>query len=99
MNGHIKRIIIIALLACVLWGGTVFISGLVRAESTAPSNTILVDTLEDGQDHPGNCSLREAITSAVNNVPTDACLAGSETFTDTIEFSVNGTIQLLAACV
>ena len=54
---------------------------------------IMVNTLQDDEVLNGNCTLREAITAANINYMVDKCQAGS-TLTDTINFSVAGTISL-----
>lgn len=56
-------------------------------------NVIVVDTLADDQIINGNCTLREAITAANINFTIDKCPAGGS-ITDTIAFSVAGTITL-----
>jgi CSLREA domain-containing protein len=53
-----------------------------------------VDTLIDELNNDGDCSLREAITAANDNVPVDACPSGDGVLTDTISFNVAGTITL-----
>src|SRR5215212_9664078 len=55
--------------------------------------TITVNTLEDSFVANGNCSLREAISSANLNVAFDACTAGTAGL-DTITISVPGTITI-----
>src|SRR5204862_247332 len=57
-----------------------------------PSASITVNTLADENGTGANCSLREAITAANNDVAFGGCPAGSGT--DTITFSVTGTITL-----
>jgi CSLREA domain-containing protein len=52
--------------------------------STAQAATITVNTTVDEVNADGDCSLREAIIAANNNLATDACPAGSPTTTDTI---------------
>lgn len=60
----------------------------------SPEAAIIVNTLEDEDNSDGDCSLREAIRAANDNIPVDACPAGDEVITDTITFSVNGKIIL-----
>ncbi len=55
--------------------------------------TLLVTTLEDELNQDGDCSLREAIEAANTNSQVDGCGSG-DVLTDTITFSVNGTIIL-----
>lgn len=54
----------------------------------------MVNTLEDEWNGDGDCSLREAVTAADDNVPVDTCPAGDGLNPDTIRFSVDGTITL-----
>lgn len=58
----------------------------------AHAATITVNTLTDEDAANASCSLREAITAANNNSAYRGCNAGSGT--DTINFSVTGTINL-----
>jgi CSLREA domain-containing protein len=75
-----------------------FLSGLTswlsHASHAKPSAAIIVDTLDDDFNIDGDCSLREAITAANDNVTVDACPAGDGVLTDTISFAVAGTITL-----
>lgn len=64
-----------------------------RKITNSEIGTIQVTTLEDEILPDGNCSLREAIEAANSNTPVDAC-AGGEVVTDTITFSVSGTITV-----
>jgi PKD repeat protein len=67
-----------------------------RVPAKKPAETqvnILVDTLED-ELNDGLCSLQEAITAANENIEVDACPAGDAYTTDTINFTVSGTITL-----
>src|SRR5215813_13604272 len=73
-----------------------------KGSITPEASTITVNSLSDvanGTD--GVCTLREAITSANNNTASGAaageCPAGSGSVSDTISFSVTGTINLTAA--
>jgi CSLREA domain-containing protein len=54
--------------------------------------TITVTTLDDPTGPAGTCALRDAITAANTMTATNNCAAG--TGTDTINFSVSGTIDL-----
>jgi CSLREA domain-containing protein len=63
---------------------------------TSPDAEIIVNTLEDEDNSDGDCSLREAIRAANDNIAVDACPAGDELITDTITFAVSGTIMLNA---
>ena len=70
---------------------------LVAQTSAASGDAIVVNTLDDELNDDLDCSLREAITAANTNAGVDACLAGELTATDTITFSVSGTITLLSS--
>jgi hypothetical protein len=59
--------------------------------SSARAATITVDSLAD-TGAPGICVLRDAITAATTMTATNGCVAG--TGSDTINFSVTGTIAL-----
>lgn len=71
---------------------------LLGSATVAVAVTITVDTLAD--ESPvvanGNCSFREALAAANSNAAVDACPAGSSATTDEIEFSVIGTITVVA---
>lgn len=58
-----------------------------------PQNNLLVTTLQDELNSDGDCSLREAIQAANTNIQVDACASG-DALTDTVTFSVQGTILL-----
>jgi hypothetical protein len=60
----------------------------------APLKGISVDTLESEVIVNGNCSLPEAIQSANENHPVDACPSGDGASTDTITFMVSGVITM-----
>ena len=62
---------------------------LTARTSAAPSEAIVVNTLDDELNSDEDCSLREAITAANTNLKVDACPAGELTSTDTITFSVS----------
>lgn len=62
--------------------------------SSAIQASLIVNTLEDELNTDGDCSLREALTAANTNAPVDACLAGDAVLTDTVTFSVAGTITV-----
>ncbi len=69
---------------------------------TPSGNTIIVNSLLDAANATdGLCTLREAITAANNNTASGAtvgeCAAGSSSGSDTISFSVTGTISLTSA--
>jgi CSLREA domain-containing protein len=55
-----------------------------------PAVDIVVNTLEDELNSDGDCSIREAVTAANTNSPTDACPAGSAVSEDRISFSPEG---------
>ena len=59
----------------------------------AGAASILVNTVDDEDFSDGDCSLREAVYAANNNVPRDNCNAGN-TGLDTITILVHGTITL-----
>ncbi len=54
---------------------------------------MLVTTLEDELNSDGDCSLREAIEAANENIAVDECSSG-DIFTDTITFDVAGVIAM-----
>ena len=56
-------------------------------------NSLVVNTLDDELNSDGDCSLREAIEAANTNTTVDACGSG-DVLTDTITFSVTGTITV-----
>jgi CSLREA domain-containing protein len=66
------------------------------APSASVRTSMVVNTLEDEDNSDGDCSLREAIRAANDNIAVDACLAGDGVITDTITFDVSGTIPLTA---
>lgn len=62
-------------------------------QRTAHAATIVVDTTDDEDNSDGDCSLREALYAANNDVARDACIAGSGD--DVIDLTgVAGTITL-----
>lgn len=77
----------ILVLLCALFGPNPL------APTTALAASITVNTLEDSFVANGNCSLREAISSANLNVAFDACTAGA-VGSDTITIALNGEITL-----
>jgi CSLREA domain-containing protein len=80
------------LVARIVFAGLFF--GLLLYSSTTAANaaTITVNTLNDEAGTGANCSLREAITAANNEISFGGCNAGSGI--DTIVFGVTGAIQL-----
>jgi CSLREA domain-containing protein len=72
--------------ALVVWG-------LLFAYLSSPAwaETITVTTTTDEQTTNGTCSLREAIEAANTNTVVDACVAGSATENDVINFALPGT--------
>ena len=60
--------------------------------TNTPVPNIVVNTLTDELNSDGDCSLREAIKAANTNLPVDACIPTGGS--DTITFSVNGTITM-----
>ena len=63
--------------------------------TVVPGADIAVNTVSDELNADGDCSLREAITSANSNSATDACAIGDGA--DSIGFGVAGTIVLNSA--
>jgi CSLREA domain-containing protein len=61
---------------------------------SAPEGSILVTTLDDDLNNDGDCSLREAIMAANDNISVDACPAGDAIITDTITFNMAGIITV-----
>jgi CSLREA domain-containing protein len=62
--------------------------------STRTQSMMIVNPVEDEHSNDGDCSLREGIAAASDNVSVDACQAGEEGSTDRIAFSVSGMIIL-----
>lgn len=60
---------------------------LVLVVPSTQAASIVVDTTSDDDTVNGNCTLREAMIAARDNVTKDACLAGGTT--DTISFNIN----------
>jgi CSLREA domain-containing protein len=60
----------------------------------ASTAEIIVDTLDDEIKADGDCSLREAIYAANQNIIADNCSSGQSSSTDTIRFEISGTIFL-----
>ncbi len=92
MNRNMVKGAMAALTACVM---VVFIAGIGPAWASVCSGTMLtVTTLNDEQNVNGLCSLREAIINANNDDQSGSidCPAGCGS--DTIDFSVTGTITL-----
>jgi CSLREA domain-containing protein len=83
---------------CLALGGLYYLVDVSRASATVFLSTsqgsILVTTLEDELNGDGDCSLREAIEAANDNLTVDACAAGDAVYTDTITFDVAGTITV-----
>jgi CSLREA domain-containing protein len=63
--------------------------------TVVPGADIAVNTVSDELNTDGDCSLREAITSANSNLASDACAIGGGA--DSIGFGVAGTIVLNSA--
>jgi CSLREA domain-containing protein len=55
---------------------------------------LIVTTREDELNNDGDCSLREAVATANENLPVDDCGVGDAVFTDTITFDVAGIITV-----
>jgi CSLREA domain-containing protein len=90
VGGASRFMRLLALAALVL--GLVF---ALPPQAAFADSTITVNTLSDANAVDGFCSLREAILAANTNSAVNECAAGSGT--DTIQFSVNGTIVLGSA--
>jgi CSLREA domain-containing protein len=86
---------ILAFLLISMLIGLVGVSSRVAAAHTLsiPDGTMLITTLEDGLNSDGDCSLREAITAANENIMVDDCGSG-DILTDTIAFDVVGIIAI-----
>jgi CSLREA domain-containing protein len=65
---------------------------MMLAAGTARANTIVVNSVDDPNPGTTLCVLRDAITAANAKAAVNGCAAGSGT--DTINFSVGGTIEL-----
>jgi CSLREA domain-containing protein len=74
-------------------GAALLVWGLLFAYLSSPAwaETITVTTTTDEQTTNGTCSLREAIEAANTNTVVDACVAGSATENDVINFALPGT--------
>ncbi|MGH8473590.1 MAG: CSLREA domain-containing protein, partial [Gammaproteobacteria bacterium] len=73
-----------------------FMNGRINvANIPVPGADITVDTLSDEINTDGDCSLREAITSANSDSLIDACAIGGGA--DSISFSVAGTVALTSS--
>ncbi len=80
----------LSLLAVLGWFLAVF-----NAAQAGEITSITVDTLADELIWDGNCTLREAILAANNNLAIDDCRAGSGSIqADVITFAVSGTILM-----
>ena len=81
-------------------GAAFLLWGLVLAYASSPAwaETITVNTTTDEQTTNGTCSLREAIEAANTNTAVDACVAGSATEKDVInfDFALPETVNLTA---
>ena len=73
--------------AMILIASVLFNAGFIEA------TVIVVNTTGDDLTVNGNCTLREAIQAANQNVQVDGCTAGNSSL-DTIMFSVNGTLTM-----
>jgi CSLREA domain-containing protein len=80
-------------MALLMWGLL-----FANAASPAWASTITVNNLADTTANDGECTLREAITSANTNTASGAalgeCTAGSVTGSDVIDIGVTGTVNL-----
>jgi CSLREA domain-containing protein len=80
------------------WRRSTLFAGLIAAlalmgAATAQATPYIVNTLNDSNG-AGNCSLRDAINAANGNPTSGSTCTTPGTGTDTINFSVNGTISL-----
>jgi CSLREA domain-containing protein len=90
-------------LACILLGMMIYMAGVFNRVTAAPSSSspegvLVVNTLEDELNTDGDCSLREAIRAANNNLPVDSCGSGN-VLTDTISFDLVGIITVTSRLV
>ena len=76
-------------------GGTLMNGRINVANIVVPGADITVNTVSDELNADGDCSLREAITSANSDSASDACAIGGTA--DSIAFGVAGTIVLNSA--
>lgn len=81
LSGRAALVIAVLLLTIDARAGSIVVNS--TADAALPSNN-------------GDCTLREAITAANTNAAVDGCAAGSG-LSDTITFSVAGTISVTAA--
>lgn len=65
------------------------------AESAVPGTTITVNTDADEANTDGDCSLREALKAANNNVAVDECAAGQAGAKDAIFFSLGKRAKIV----
>ena len=95
---NIKHITILFFSASLIVGIFLIASGkygqVLATSPFSPKVSMLVTTLDDELNNDGDCSLREAISAANNNISVDACPAGDDVYTDTITFNGSGTIIL-----
>ena len=94
MNGRPRYLILLAIGIGGAMLALVLSFGLARHRDARAASVLMVDTLEDELNTDGDCSLREAIAAANGNIASDACPAGDAVISDTIHFSVSGTIVL-----
>ncbi|MGB0133733.1 InlB B-repeat-containing protein [Dokdonella sp.] len=76
---------------------TALLSGLTMVPASAA--TINVNTLANELNNDGDCSLREAVSAANNNIVVDACVAGSAAVTDNIRIFLAGGIEARAIAI
>jgi CSLREA domain-containing protein len=62
---------------------------MILLASQAQAASLMVTTEVDELNADGDCSLREAIEAANTNAAVDACVSGSSTETDTIDFAAS----------
>jgi CSLREA domain-containing protein len=95
----IIRISVLLIIAFLFISILIWFAGASSQVTAAPSlstteGAIHVTTLEDELNTDGDCSLREAITAANDNIPVDACPTGDAVITDTITFDMAGIIPV-----
>ena len=94
MNGRPRYLIVLTIFCVGILLALILSLGLARHSDARAASVLIVDTLADELNNDGDCSLREAIAAANGNIATDACPAGDAVISDTIHFSVSGTIVL-----
>ena len=92
------RILISLIAACFLLGSMIYLITTpyeeVHASTSNINSSIVVTTEKDELKDDGECSLREAIKAANENISVDACVAGNGALTDTVSFNFAGIITV-----